>query len=269
MWPLLIALTVSQTTPVRLAAPGLHGVRVTPDVVGFFSDHLAQQLTVQGLQVVTASEMQSLIGLERQKALLGCDAVAQSSCLVELASALGVDGVVTGSVGRFDETIQVNLKVISASDGRSLGAWSGSAEKESAVLARLNEAASSLAAQVAVSLHHTPLPAAAAPVASPSRWWLLPTGVALAGAVTGSIFMARVAGVDSALRAGQPAELPQANAALAQARTEQVVAITAFAVGGAALITAGGLLWAGTSSVAIVPTGDTHGGGVSFSGALP
>jgi TolB-like protein len=269
MLSLLIALTVSQGAPVRLAAPGLNGVRVTPDVVGFFSDHLAQQLTLRGLQVITSGEMQSLLGLERQKALLGCETAAQSSCLVELASALGVDGVVMGSVGRFDETIQVNLKVISASDGHSLGSWSGSAEKESAVLGKLTEAAGSLAAQVAVALHRTPPPPDATPVASPSRWWLLPAGVALAGAVTGSVFMARVAGVDSALRGGQPTELAAANSALAQARTEQVVAITAFAVGGGAVIAAGAMLWAGSRSVAIVPTGDAHGGGVSISGALP
>src|SRR3954462_9241740 len=125
MLSLAVAVAMSAAPgQIKLAAPGLLGVRVTKEVATFFSDHLAQELEAQGLSVMTASDINALLGIERQKDLVGC-ANEGGGCMAELATALGVDGVVTGSIGQFDGLFQINLKVVAAADGRKLGIYSG------------------------------------------------------------------------------------------------------------------------------------------------
>lgn len=132
---------------VSLASPGLNVVRLEPKVGAFYSDHFAQQLALQGLTVITAGEVQALLGFERQKALLGC-AEESSSCLAELAGALGVDGLVTGSLGRAGRRLIVNIKIVSARDGRALSVQSGNVSDEDALVEWLDQAAAAAAAEV-------------------------------------------------------------------------------------------------------------------------
>ena len=74
--------------------------------------------------MTTAGDLKQLIGLERQKQLLGC---AERGCVAELAAALGVDGVLTGNVTR-SESWLVTVKVLHAADG---SAWSVRSSRES------------------------------------------------------------------------------------------------------------------------------------------
>src|SRR4051812_13752442 len=89
--PLAIALTLA-AAPIRLAAPAWQSVDVDANKTRFFSDYFAQQLQQARpeIRVTTETEIGQLIGLERQKALLGCNE-ASSNCMAELAGALGVD----------------------------------------------------------------------------------------------------------------------------------------------------------------------------------
>lgn len=57
-----------------------------------------------------------MIGLERQKKLLGC-ADDRSSCVAELAGALGTDGIIVGSPGKPGTNFTISLKIIRARDG--------------------------------------------------------------------------------------------------------------------------------------------------------
>lgn len=134
--------------PVKLALPGLTFVKVDREIAGFFSEHLAQKLTFAGLKVTSSADIAAVLGFERQKALLGCSEAAASNCMIELANALGVDGIVSGSIGKFGDTFQVNLKVISASDGSVLCANSSSAKTEAQVLEKLDLAAASFGRQL-------------------------------------------------------------------------------------------------------------------------
>lgn len=47
----------------------------------FYTEHFADRLHDQGVDVVTPREVQALLGLDRQKQLLGCD--ESSSCVTE------------------------------------------------------------------------------------------------------------------------------------------------------------------------------------------
>lgn len=142
--------------PLRLAAPGLNAVNVDVRVATFVSEHFAQELAAAGVAVVTAGEIASLIGLERQKQLLGCEDDS-SSCVVELANALGVDGLVTGSVGRFGATYRANLKVLSSRDGEALAIITRKASSESELLDELSTAARESAPGLFARTGRTPM----------------------------------------------------------------------------------------------------------------
>lgn len=168
---LLLAAPSDARQPIKLAAPGFSALDITQAQANFFSDHFAQQLTIRGVQVTTANQIGALIGFERQRQLLGC-AENAGSCMAELAAALGVDGVITGSIGRFDQSYQVNISVVSSNDGRTLAAVSRNVGGSGALLEALNQAADQVKGDLERALRRTagppvPPPAAVAHPAAP------------------------------------------------------------------------------------------------------
>lgn len=148
---LWVLASVAVAQPVRLAAPGLNGINLDEAIVEFYSEHFAQQLALRGVSVVTAAEIATLIGLERQRQLVGCSDES-GACLAEIAGALGVEGLITGSLARFGNTFQANLKVIRASDARPLALISRTANTEDALFEALIHAAEVAAREVLAEL---------------------------------------------------------------------------------------------------------------------
>lgn len=71
--------------------------------------------------VTTQGEVSSLLGLERQKQLLGC-ADDGSSCVGELAGALGAKFLMTGSVARFGaDAFQLSLQLQDTEKSATVG----------------------------------------------------------------------------------------------------------------------------------------------------
>lgn len=143
--------------PRKLAAIELSTTGVSPETRAFLSEHVAQRLALAGLSVISSAEIGAVVGLERQRALLGCE--DSKSCVAELANALGVDAVVMGSVGKFEDAYQINLKVVSAADASALAFASKEATGERGMIAALNQAADELAR----ALGATPPPGASRP----------------------------------------------------------------------------------------------------------
>ena len=80
---------------------------VEQGVVDLFSDALVVELRKRpGLSVMSDSDIVAILGLERQRQVLGC---TDSSCLAEIGGALGVDRLITGSVGRVGGSLIVNV----------------------------------------------------------------------------------------------------------------------------------------------------------------
>jgi hypothetical protein len=146
---LLFSAAASAASVPKLAAPGLNGVGLEAAFASFAGEHLAQQLREAGLEVVTGSEIGAVLGLERQKEMLGCTAGA---CLTELANALGADGVVMGDLAQIGSKIALNVKVISARDARTLASYSSRVEGREALLDALTQAAKKMAPDVAKAL---------------------------------------------------------------------------------------------------------------------
>jgi len=120
MLSLIAVLLTAQPDP-SLVLPGLNAVNLAPGEGDLYSELLAQELTRQGFKLQTARDVSAVLGLERQKQLLGC---AESSCLAELASAIGADGLVLGDVGKLGQGYVVNVKVLLAKDASAVALFS-------------------------------------------------------------------------------------------------------------------------------------------------
>lgn len=75
---------------------------------------LTELQRAKNLEVIGQSDVASMLGLERQKQLLGC---SENSCLAELSGALGTPWLVTGSVARLGKAYRLDLKLLQASTG--------------------------------------------------------------------------------------------------------------------------------------------------------
>jgi len=63
---------------------------------------------------LTAKDVQTILGAERQKQLLGC-APEASTCLTELAGALGAPFVLSGSISQIGPSLQLSMQLLDVS----------------------------------------------------------------------------------------------------------------------------------------------------------
>ncbi len=69
---------------------------------------------------ISSSEIETMLGAERQRQLLGCGEDS-TSCLTELAGALGAGFMLTGSLAKVGGVFQLNLQVVDTRNARTLG----------------------------------------------------------------------------------------------------------------------------------------------------
>lgn len=94
---------------------------VDRDVALALSQAATSEVSQRGFfTVISAADIQTMIGLERQKQLLGCNEDS-SSCLSELAGALGARFVLSGQVSKLGETLQLALTTMDTVKGQPLG----------------------------------------------------------------------------------------------------------------------------------------------------
>jgi hypothetical protein len=147
----LVSVPVLAAQVPRVATPGLRVINLDPQLGGFYTEHLAQMMSERGAQVTSPVQIASLLGLERQKQLLGCTGES-SSCLVELANALGVDAILTGDIAKLGEVIQINVRLTGAGNARPLASVSTRVADEQHVVDALTLAARTLTTELVTSL---------------------------------------------------------------------------------------------------------------------
>lgn len=109
----ILAVLSVGATPVKIAVPELTYSGLSNAEGNALTEFFAERLSKQsGAKVVTPSMTTGLLGLERQRALLGC--ADGTSCVAELANAMGVDFVVVGTLARFGSGYTVTLKLVDA-----------------------------------------------------------------------------------------------------------------------------------------------------------
>lgn len=223
----------------KVAVPGMSGVGLERAQTEFFTEHFAGALRQAGLSVVTQSEIGALLGLERQKQLLGCGE-ASSSCMAELANALGADVVALGGIAKLGGgSYQVTLKLLVATDGRVLAQQSGRAGSDEKLTDALTRAAHELAREALRQLRpQEPVPPLPDFSRKPLRGvsWL-PGLVGLGGVGAGIALAVTAASAHARLTdPTQPAlTATQAKGLVESGKTNQVLGGVLLGVGAAAL----------------------------------
>jgi hypothetical protein len=270
---LALALTCSLLTagePPKLASPGLSYVNVSDKAGDFFADTLAQKLEARGIRVITKNQMSAVLGLEQQRRMLSC-ANESSNCLAELAGALGVEGIITGSLAKLDSGYVLNLNVIAANDAHSIAAFSERAKNDDALLEQLGRAAELFAARLRPSARPTTdaqVEASGSAGGLQRKAWIpaVAGGAATIGAI---ILFADAASTDSALKSGSSG-ITDVNGAVSRGNLDQTLGWVCVGVGVAGLAAAGAMFLLGAPEqrqVMVVPT--ANGAVLTVGGRFP
>jgi hypothetical protein len=113
----LLALALA-AAPMKVAVTGVSWVGIDPKLADVYVDRFGAVLSGNGqVAVITSKAIEQALGLERQRQLLGC---SNENCLAELAGALGVDAILSGSVARDGNDYIATLRLIRALDAHEL-----------------------------------------------------------------------------------------------------------------------------------------------------
>ncbi len=132
----------------RVAVTDLGVDGVEARVARLFSSRKLERTSVLGLD-----EIKALLDLEAERQLMGC--TAESSCLAEIADALGADVVVLGTIARVGDSHVISLKSVLQGDAAAQGTFNKvvpAGEREEL----LAEIASSAAASTTASTSTAP-----------------------------------------------------------------------------------------------------------------
>jgi TolB-like protein len=251
---MMLLLLVLSAAPLKMAAPGLQTVGMDPAVGALLVDRIAVLAKQPDLAIVTSRDVQQVLGFERQKQLLGCN---QSDCVAELAGALGVDALLSGSVARVGTTVTLVLRVIRARDGMEVVSASTRVANEDRLQDWIEANAEKLGRQIVRRLRGEP-----EPTRQPTwlRWSSLGLGVAM-GATGGILFgLSRAAANE--LGTANASSMVDLHTVATNGRSFEAAGIALMSVGGALLVTSVVLfaLNPGDSEFALVPSP----GGVMF-----
>ncbi len=236
MLALPLAVSLLAAAPVQVAVPDFHITGGKPGQAAVLMDPFVAELSRRGFQVTTQRDIAAMLGIERQKQLLGC-ADASSSCLTELAGALGSDALVSATL---TQTGDAWFGTVTALDsrGRSLSTLALRAASSAELLESLRRAAGELAADLARAF-----PGRVAEAGGRRHLTAPAIGVGAVALVllgVGGGLFGEAHAIDSRLRsnAGSLRDAAELESAISRGRTFQTIGLVGLGVGGAALVTA-------------------------------
>jgi hypothetical protein len=106
----------------RLAVSPLTAQGATPEEAAALTDAVVQTLASRGLfQVLSQQDVQTIVGAERQRQLLGQCSEDASRCAQDLNAATGARFVLTGALAKIGSTYQLSLQTLDTLKGQSVG----------------------------------------------------------------------------------------------------------------------------------------------------
>jgi TolB-like protein len=102
----VMELTVAGGIEAGVSGPMTEAITTEVAAAGFFD-------------VLSARDVQTLLGAERQRQLLGCS--EEGSCLAEMAGALGARFVLSGSLAKLGDTYQLTLQTLDTKKAQPVG----------------------------------------------------------------------------------------------------------------------------------------------------
>jgi hypothetical protein len=141
-WWLCLLPVLGWAEPLKLAIPGVSVVDMDAQQASFLSEHLAQQLSDEGAEVVNSEDLTVMLGMERQRQLMGCSG---RKCASALTDAINVDALVMGDIAKLPkDRYQLNLRVLDASKGARVKTYSRRVVGYEALLDEIEKAAKQL-----------------------------------------------------------------------------------------------------------------------------
>lgn len=127
LFPGLLKQAALATAPPRVTKPtrvAVFDVRAVGEIPERALATLNQSLTpevrkVEGISAIAASELRDMLGIERQKQLLGCS--DETTCLEEMAGALDADELLTIDLTLVGNTYALTARRMDLRTGRALG----------------------------------------------------------------------------------------------------------------------------------------------------
>lgn len=247
MW--LGVVTTLLTANPTLAAPGFQCSGFESTLCDGYLEHFVGRVSDRGLAVTTKNDLAQLLGLERQRQLLGC-AEESASCVAELVGALGVGKLLSGTISKTESGYLATLKVIDVATGATQWNATEPLESERGLYAFFDRSAASLVDKVA------PRPTGA----GLARWIpaMVGAGVVLAGAIAFGFSEGDAGRLRAYANAPESSSwtLTDIRAAGATGRLGQIIGVGCSIVGGLGI--GASLLWvllapSSTAKVAFVP----------------
>ncbi|MBK7863620.1 MAG: hypothetical protein IPJ65_34440 [Archangiaceae bacterium] len=243
------------------------GGGIDPTVAEALGASITREVNLRGyFQATSIKELQTLLGIERQRQLLGCSDAAAQSCMAELADAIGARFVLSGSLTRLGDAFQLSLQTIDTTRAQPIGRSVRIARDPQVLTEQLPFAVAEATA--------TTLPP---PPSRALQLTMLITGgvILLSSGVVALDGTSRDRAVQAELEASQtnPSLLRPLSSYRDDARfvtLEKTAALVGLIVGGA-LVAGGVLFWpsssssSGTAQVALVPLGS----GAAVVGVFP
>jgi TolB-like protein len=135
---LALPAAASAAAKVKLAVTEVKSVQgVAVGTATILSDIVVSEVARHGYDVISQSDISTMIGFEKQKKMLGCD---ETSCLAEIGGALGVDYLITGQVGQIGTRYRISLLVVDSRKARVTGRAANFCDQNEDALARAAEA---------------------------------------------------------------------------------------------------------------------------------
>jgi TolB-like protein len=115
LWVSIASLSVTAASPsvgAKVAVPGVRAQGLPEGTASVLTEVMVSEASrTGGFQIFSQSDLESMLGFERQKTLLGC---TEESCLSEIGAALGVDYLLIAQVGRIGTQYRTDLRLIDA-----------------------------------------------------------------------------------------------------------------------------------------------------------
>ncbi len=114
--PLVLQLLAATATPEvpRLLVQQFTVRGVDEATAESISDGVGPEIDRRGyFRSLTSKDVQTILGLERQKQLMGC--AEASSCLAELAGAMGAPYLLSGTISQIGPSLQLSMQMIDVS----------------------------------------------------------------------------------------------------------------------------------------------------------
>ncbi len=160
MTPLTLAVVLWTSLPAAaqpsVAVTGFSaGKGVDPQTAKVLTEAVVHRARASGAfsRVAASSELEAVLDMERQRQLLDCNA---ASCVAEIAGALGVDLLLTGSVALLGDLYVVNMRLLTARSGEARASFLGNlrAGNEAGLLEAVNRGTDQVLAQAGLSAPH-------------------------------------------------------------------------------------------------------------------